>query len=309
MGKKVYITSDMAFDDQLAEIAEEDPTAALMWPWILTSLDDWGRGNASPKRLKRQIFSAFATITTETIARALRQFSDAGILILYGSSERPLMAVAHDKWFAYQTHIRGEKRDKDGSRYPSPPSVESAQQRADARNDAQMCASPSPSLSPPLSFEDADASSCPNTPQNVVSDAAIDDSDNGLPHAAKPKGRRKLAYTDADMELAARLRDRIAANVPLAPPKANSLPAWANEIRLMREQDGLSPPLIAEVIDWAQTDSFWRGVILSADKLRKHFTALVDKKNGHERPKTGGVNNRGAPRRDSGTRYDAIVEH
>jgi hypothetical protein len=50
---------------------------------------------------------------------------------------------------------------------------------------------------------------------------------------------------------------------------------WANEIRLMREQDKRTEEQIRYLIEWSQRDSFWKSNILSPVKLRKHFDTLV----------------------------------
>ena len=56
MGRTVYITSDMSSDENLIRVAEQDTKAALIWPWILASLDDWGRGEAKPREIKAKVF-------------------------------------------------------------------------------------------------------------------------------------------------------------------------------------------------------------------------------------------------------------
>jgi hypothetical protein len=47
----------------------------------------------------------------------------------------------------------------------------------------------------------------------------------------------------------------------------------------MREQDNRNPEDIRKVILWSQADSFWKGNILSATSLRKHFIGLWAKMN------------------------------
>ena len=53
---------------------------------------------------------------------------------------------------------------------------------------------------------------------------------------------------------------------------------WANSFRLMREQDKHSLQEIADMIDCAMKDEFWRKVILSPDNLRKHWDKLAMKR-------------------------------
>lgn len=61
-------------------------------------------------------------------------------------------------------------------------------------------------------------------------------------------------------------------------PKAAVKPAsdaWVRDMRLLiaaRDGDVVE---VERVIRWSQTDRFWSGVILSPERLRKHFTELV----------------------------------
>lgn len=121
MGRKVFVSSDMSTDDRLIAVAEADPQAALLWPWVLTAFDDWGRAEASPRTLKARVFPAVACVTAEDVDRALRAFAAAGLLVLYESDGKPCMAIPQDKWFGYQTQIPKSKRDRDESRIPAPP--------------------------------------------------------------------------------------------------------------------------------------------------------------------------------------------
>lgn len=59
------------------------------------------------------------------------------------------------------------------------------------------------------------------------------------------------------------------------PEKTKKLHKWADHIRLMREVDGHSEDEIKAVIDWSQSDPFWRKNILSTEKLREKWDQLV----------------------------------
>ena len=155
MSRKVFISSDISIDENLDDVASENALAALLWPWFLTCFDDWGRSEASPKRLKNKVFPGNELVTPEVIATALQLYQKYGLLKLYEVDGKQYMAVDQEKWFKYQTHIRKEKREKDGSKYPAP--EDCAQVRAGARDSAEPRAdrgncipspSPSPSLSP-----------------------------------------------------------------------------------------------------------------------------------------------------------------
>lgn len=146
MSRKVFVTSDISVDESLITVAEQNPLAALIWPWILTVLDDWGRAEAKPRMLKAKVFPCNDMITSELIEVALRGYHEVGLIELYEVEGRPYLSVPHDKWFKYQTHIRKEKRNIDESKYPAPPlSRDIAESREESRENEP---SPSPSLTP-----------------------------------------------------------------------------------------------------------------------------------------------------------------
>lgn len=125
MARKVFVSSDMGVDERLIEVADTDPQAALLWPWLLASFDDWGRAQANPRRLKAAVFPAIDAVTPEMIDTALRLFDREGLLLLYEVDGKTYMAIPEAKWYKYQTHIRRNKRpgkDKMESNHPAPPS-------------------------------------------------------------------------------------------------------------------------------------------------------------------------------------------
>lgn len=157
MAHKVFISSHMSQDEDISDIADVNQLAALMWPWILTCFDDWGRAKASPREIKNSVFPANDLITVDVIKNALNLYNGR-LINLYEVEGKPYMYIDPDKWFKYQTHIRSEKRDNDKSKHPAPNAESSAKVREGARNNAQIAdnltnctPSPSPSPSPSLS--------------------------------------------------------------------------------------------------------------------------------------------------------------
>lgn len=138
MARKIFVSSDMGVDPKILDVAEVDPVGALLWPWLLASLDDWGRGDADARTLKATLFPRNAAVTEEVIEGALESFAAVGLVCLYEHAGRVLVSVPVDNWFRYQTHIKSEKREKDTSRYPAPLS---AQMRDIAGDCAQKSAS------------------------------------------------------------------------------------------------------------------------------------------------------------------------
>ncbi len=203
MSRKIFITSDMALDDRLMDIAEQDQEAALIWPWFLTLFDDWGRAEAEPRRIKAQVFPSFPSMTAQRIGEITDLYVDVGMIRRYSAKGKTYLCIPPEKWFSYQTHIRGEKRETDKSRYPAPAAQEayvtnpdefsSAQSRANARSSHEKTASPSlsPSLSPSPSNLFAAAAIKPEPPPElpipIVATAAASAAPSQKKSSAKTK--------------------------------------------------------------------------------------------------------------------------
>lgn len=88
----------------------------------------------------------------------------------------------------------------------------------------------------------------------------------------KNSSRPKLRFDPVDRELAEHIWTCVYRLQPTRKPP--DLDRWANDVRLMREADSRPPPMIREVFDWANRDSFWQTNILSPSKLRDKFDDL-----------------------------------
>lgn len=124
MARKVFVSSDMSNDERLIEVSEKNPQAALIWPWLLTAFDDWGRSIASPKRLKATIFPMIDIVSAELIEEALQIYQQVGLIHIYEVDGKPYMSIPEEKWYKYQTHMNRTNRrpgkDKMESDHPSP---------------------------------------------------------------------------------------------------------------------------------------------------------------------------------------------
>lgn len=90
------------------------------------------------------------------------------------------------------------------------------------------------------------------------------------------KESRKSRIYDVDSvhyRLASRLYENILENNPNH--KKPNLNKWADEVRLMMEQDNRTEEQIIYLMDWVKQESFWRAVILSTKKLRDKFDQLI----------------------------------
>jgi len=144
----------MAHDERLIQVAAECPEAALLWPWLITYFDDWGRAEANTLRLKARLFPMNPLVTVELLDRTLELYARVGLIILYEHGGKRYMAIPATKWYKYQTHIRKNRRpgkDKMESDYPPPPgeeqSAETPQIPAGNRGEER---GPVPSTLPPF---------------------------------------------------------------------------------------------------------------------------------------------------------------
>ena len=85
----------------------------------------------------------------------------------------------------------------------------------------------------------------------------------------KERDSRKFTFDDTQYELASLLWKKVKANFPKT--KEPNLESWANDIRLMMEQDERSVNEIKAVIEWSQKHDFWYANIRSASKLRSQY--------------------------------------
>jgi Txe/YoeB family toxin of Txe-Axe toxin-antitoxin module len=90
----------------------------------------------------------------------------------------------------------------------------------------------------------------------------------------KPSSPKQVYDEDSShYQLALRLFKNILNNNP--DYKEPNLQNWANDVRLMMEQDKRTEEQISYLVDWVQNDSFWKTNILSVSKLREKFDQLV----------------------------------
>ena len=94
---------------------------------------------------------------------------------------------------------------------------------------------------------------------------------------------KKFSFTEMDLAMAKEMFARIQKLNPNH--KQPNFEAWANDIRLLSERDGKSPPEIIELFEWANQDRFWQANILSPRKLREKWDVLVLQRNRQAKPR------------------------
>lgn len=91
-----------------------------------------------------------------------------------------------------------------------------------------------------------------------------------IPTASPEK--RPVVFEPVDLNIAKALFVGIQNNDPKAKPP--NFDKWANDIRLLRQQDRRTEDEIHRVVHFAITDQFWKSVVLSAANLRKNFQKM-----------------------------------
>lgn len=123
----------------------------------------------------------------------------------------------------------------------------------------------------------------PNT--NTKSNSNILSSELGAAEPDKPESekRTKKVFTpDSDAyQAACCLRDEIAQRLPTAsPPSDKQLQAWADAFDKCHRLDGHDWSEIERVLLFSQDDPFWQKNILSGEKFRRQYTALLARMGG-----------------------------
>lgn len=110
-------------------------------------------------------------------------------------------------------------------------------------------------------------------------------SDSTVPSSDKPeseKRTKKVFPPDSDAyQAACCLRDEIAQRLPTAsPPSEKQMQAWADAFDKCHRLDGHDWSEIERVLLFSQDDPFWQKNILSGEKFRRQYTALLARMGG-----------------------------
>ncbi|TXE25414.1 helix-turn-helix domain-containing protein [Serratia marcescens] len=116
------------------------------------------------------------------------------------------------------------------------------------------------------------------------------------PEAAVFSAKKKIWGSAEDLKCAEWIRSRIVklyeqaaeSDGEVARPKEPNWTDWANEIRLMRSQDGRTHKQICELFAKANRDPFWSKNILSPSKLREKWDDLTLKLSANPAGASGG---------------------
>lgn len=114
-----------------------------------------------------------------------------------------------------------------------------------------------------------------------------EDKENNIKDIMSPKSARRI-YDDSSpyFQLSQYLFSKILQNNPEA--RKPNYQGWADELRKMVELDGRTEQQVQGMIDWSQSDDFWKTNILSAKKLREKYDQMKVTANANykKKPKT-----------------------
>ena len=83
-----------------------------LWAYLLTYVDDYGRGSADPEILKGFVFPRRKGVTEATIEKALQDLANIGSILLYD--------VDGESYFCFPNWADHQRIQTKKSKYPSP---------------------------------------------------------------------------------------------------------------------------------------------------------------------------------------------
>jgi hypothetical protein len=118
-------------------------------------------------------------------------------------------------------------------------------------------------------------------PDTGVVESVSDPAEKVRPDAAIQTPSGKFWGTQDDLTCAEYIHGKVLVVNPTA--KAPNWAQWANEIRLMRVQDGRTHHEICSLFKWTNLDPFWSANVLCPKTLRKQWDKLQAKRIGQAR--------------------------
>ena len=236
----------------------DSPSTAAAGPWarlffiaMWCMADDWGVGDANPKTLAAGAFPNDDQWTGKEIPSLCKEVADAFGVMFYTNRGRRYYQVP--SWEDHQVTQRRAKR-----RHPTFDDPESALDLGihDLPSvDKEVPCEPQEDASTEQGNRGTGEQGNRGTSAILAADAAV----------AAPPPREDVEA------LCLLLADRIEQNGSKRPTIGKR---WRDAARLMIDTDGRTPEQIAYLINWSQSDEFWKGNILSMPKLREKFDTL-----------------------------------
>ncbi len=243
------------------DIVELEPLARLLYIALWCEADKEGRFAWKPKTFKMRYLPA-DTCDIESVCDAL---VTRRLIVLYGDG----LAVIP----SFKNHQHINPREKE-SAYPAP-------------NPEDLTRAPRVAVASLTGREEGRKEGREREGKELLSgqnpDVAGQDDAGGHEGGEPPKPRRQASEEDYTC---ARKLFGISLNVNPQAKKPN-FDTWANEVRLMREQDKRTHDEIEALFNWARRDGFWGPNIQSPAKLREKWDMLTERRKNPDRRANG----------------------
>jgi hypothetical protein len=239
--------------DQLSQQSE------VLFYRLITYADDYGLFKCDPRLINKALFP-LKNYRESQVILWMDEIAKAGMITYYvGNDEKPYGLFK--KWAKFQV-ARNIK-----PKYPQPDGVEQFTEIKNLLKSIEI--------------------NCNQLKANVT---VIQSNPNPNPNPNPKEKRRTFSRNDDEFILSKFLLDLILKNQPdhkysiITPNLQN----WASSIEKMIRIDKRDPSRIREVIKWCQEDNFWKGNILSTNKLREKYDKLnLQLNNGKDGLKNG----------------------
>ena len=286
--KPEYLT-----DERTADLSDR---AARLFVGGLLLADDHGRLRAGTSYLFGQVFHGKgARCTDDEIEHSRSELIASGLWIVYEVRGQLYAVVA--SWAKHQ------RIDNAGKSHLPGPSDEGSRRIAANRGE--------PPLRPRTTDLGASTDDLGADHFVVVAGAPPDseppaglrlasDIDPAIGGPASPSGKKQRPERPQPSEtarlLAKGLLAAIRSHMPDEPCPPRTLDGWARDLDLAMSVDERTEEQLSRATAFAHGDSFWRSVVLSGKKLRKHCGALLAKANETARPAHVGAGRAGQAR-------------
>lgn len=290
MARKRMIDPSIWTDEGMAELTERQQ---LLYIGLFSNADDDGRLKGSPAALRLILPTFYGGVPVddveadiEAVTKAMRQ------LVRYEFDGR--------QYIAFRNFRQWQRIDKPSPSILPPPPDESPQLPESSQSNQEP-------------FDDSSSNVRGALPPNRKEEKLTEENrnTNTAPASAAPRRRTKnslsFAEDSPEMRLSKRLdRQRREANPTIKPATKTQLQHWANDVRLMIEQDQRTYDDIKALIDFSQEHEFWFKNIQSMGKLRDQFSRLWAEMHPH---KAGLKNQPAKPWQPPPLSWDELTPH
>ena len=221
-----------------------------LWVYLITYVDDFGRGQADPELIKGLVFPRRKRVSESDIEKTLAELAGMGCISLY--------QVDGESYFCFPNWGKHQRIQSKRPKFPGPEEGSATV----VHGDSPWVTVDSRDLPPESNPIQSESESNPTKAMSAVGDAG----------RAKfgPENPAYQAAVYLDREICARLPEKKRAD-------ERRLQAWAAEFDRCHRLDGYDWENIGKVLRFSQKDSFWSANILSGKKFREKYVQLLAK--------------------------------